>query len=164
MNARDNSYRTPLLAAVQAKLPGHVKRLLMAKADIGISDDQGRTALHYAVMCNSLPCVQAIIETNSNDMNLIDTAGQSALHLACANGSSEVVHYLLSFQSCDINLQDEKGSTALHYSVRTNNPGLIQVLLSKGASVVLKDQRNMTPLQYSIEMDLEECTRILQSI
>jgi hypothetical protein len=31
MNIRDNSYRTPLLAAAQAKLPGHVQRLLMAK-------------------------------------------------------------------------------------------------------------------------------------
>ena len=34
MNVRDNSYKTPLLAAVQAKLPGHVQRLLMAKVNM----------------------------------------------------------------------------------------------------------------------------------
>lgn len=33
------------------------------KADLGISDNHGRTALHYAVICKSLPCAQAIVET-----------------------------------------------------------------------------------------------------
>lgn len=31
MDTRDNTYKTPLLVAVQAQLPGHLKRLLMAK-------------------------------------------------------------------------------------------------------------------------------------
>ena len=54
--------------------------------------------------------------------------------------------------SCDINLQDEKGSTALHFAVIANQPDLIHVLLSKGASVVVKDNLKKTPLQYSLEM------------
>ncbi len=41
-----------------------VKSTSLTQADMGISDKQGRTALHYAVTCNSLPCVQAIVETN----------------------------------------------------------------------------------------------------
>lgn len=31
MDTRDNTYKTPLLVAVEAQLPGHLKRLLMAK-------------------------------------------------------------------------------------------------------------------------------------
>ena len=38
------------------------------QADLGVSDDQGWTALHYAVSRQSLPCVQAIVETNVNLM------------------------------------------------------------------------------------------------
>lgn len=41
-----------------------VKSTSSTQADMGVSDKQGRTALHYAVTCNSLPCVQAIVETN----------------------------------------------------------------------------------------------------
>lgn len=59
---------------------------------------------------------------------------------------------LQTYFSCDINLQDEKGNTALHYAVMANRSDLIQVLLSKGASVVIKDGRKKTPLQHSVEM------------
>lgn len=34
------------------------------KADISVSDQDGRTALHYAVSQNYLSCVQVIIETD----------------------------------------------------------------------------------------------------
>ena len=54
--------------------------------------------------------------------------------------------------SCHLNLQDESGNTALHYAVTENHLDLIKMLLSKGASVVLKNGKNMTPLQCSLEM------------
>lgn len=38
--------------------------IVNVQADLGASDDQGRTALHYAISIQSLPCVQAIVETN----------------------------------------------------------------------------------------------------
>ncbi|CAI8052884.1 Putative ankyrin repeat protein MM_0045, partial [Geodia barretti] len=164
MNIRDNSYRTPLVAAAQAKIPGHVQRLLMAKADLGISDSQGRTALHYAVLYNSLPCAQAIVETSPNDINLIDTAGQSALHLVCIHGSQQLLQYLLSISSCHLNLQDKTGNTALHYAAMENRLDLVKMLLSKGASVVLKNKGNITPLQCSLEMvSLNPCMIVLYS-
>ena len=31
---------------------------------MGVSDEEGRTALHYAVTCKTLPCVQAIVDTS----------------------------------------------------------------------------------------------------
>lgn len=93
-----------------------MKSMFSTQADMGVSDKQGRTALHYAVTCNSLPCVQAIVETNvgvlsisdlflilnaylqPHDINLVDTAGSSALHLACKEGLLEIISYLSSFQ------------------------------------------------------------------
>ena len=68
------------------------------------------------------------------------------------------IHWCMAFSlsmchnSCDINLQDEQGKSALHYAVLANRADITQVLLSKGASVVIKDNRNKTPLQYSKEM------------
>ena len=61
-----------------------------------------------------------------------------------------IVFFLPS--SCDINLQDEQGRSSLHYAVLGNRSDLVQILLSKGATVIIKDGQNKTPLQYSTEM------------
>ncbi len=54
--------------------------------------------------------------------------------------------------SCDLNLKDQCGCTPLHISVMENRPNILKILLSRGASVALKDKKNRTPLHYSIEL------------
>ena len=78
------------------------------------------------------------------------------------------MHPILSacffFYSCHLNLQDKTGNTALHYAAMENRLDLVKMLLSKGASVVLKNKGNITPLQCSLEMvSLNPCMIVLYS-
>lgn len=47
------------------------------QADLGVSDRDGRTALHYAVTTRSLPCVQTIVETRVSDQVYVYTQLQT---------------------------------------------------------------------------------------
>jgi ankyrin repeat protein len=94
-------------------------------------------------------------------VNLVDLNGCSALHLACREEKISAVNGLLASQKCDVNLRDKLGHTSLHYGVLNDNPQIVQVLLMNGAKVDVKDNMKMTPLHYSKEKKLKECTELL---
>lgn len=163
INERDHQYHTPLHDAVMANEPGQVKRLLVYKADLGISDDDGRTALHYTVTYKSLQCTQAIVASVPNDVNLVDTAGQGALHVACYEGQLDIAQYLCSYSSCDVNLKDQLGLTPLHLAVQRNHLPVVSVLLEHGATDHLKDSKGKTALYYAIQMGHTECAEVIKN-
>ncbi|KAL5506185.1 hypothetical protein EMCRGX_G007779 [Ephydatia muelleri] len=162
INKRDYQYHTSLHVSVLHNLPDNIKMLLEAKADISVSDQDGRTALHYAVSQNYLSCVQVIIETDPNDINLVDTVGWSALHLACQAGFFECVKCLVSCPNCDYNLKDQNGCTPLHIAVKYNKEEVVKILVNKGASIALKDNKDKTPLHYCMELGHTGCGRAIQ--
>jgi ankyrin repeat protein len=58
----------------------------------------------------------------------------------------------------DINARDQYGRTALYYAVRRDNPALVKALLSHGASVNVKDDLGLSPLDF---LRYRECKDIL---
>ena len=56
------------------------------------------------------------------------------------------------------------GNTALHYAVMANRSDLAQVLLSKGASETLKNQRQMTALQCGLELVSQEYSECMKHV
>lgn len=67
----------------------------------------------------------------------------SALHLACYFGHKLIVDYLLSkkqfLEELDVNIQNSSGDTPLHKTTLTNRVELVQLLLSHGANVFIKN-------------------------
>ncbi|XP_064386094.1 uncharacterized protein LOC135334732 isoform X2 [Halichondria panicea] len=160
---RDHHYRTPLHMAVITDHPGNVQKLLDAKADLGISDVDGRTALHYSVLQRKLSCAHVIVDTVPNDVNLVDTVGWSALHVACNDNNLEFVSLLAASPGCDLNLKDKEGCTPLHIAVKRNCPQAIKILVANGANTSFKDNSGKTALQHSMKKGLTECIQVLSS-
>jgi hypothetical protein len=50
-----------------------------------------------------------------------------------------------------MNIQDPKGNTALHYCVAFNNMTVMQILLNRGASLDIKNNKNLTSLELAID-------------
>lgn len=119
---------------------------------------------------NKLEKLDALLNAklgNELDLNLNHKGQQkqnfswSALHLACYFGHKEVVHSLLSndnFRSeIDINIQNNSGDTPLHKAVLTNRVEIVQILLSNGANVLIKNSdgllaKQLTNDQHILEM------------
>lgn len=67
----------------------------IAEEGIDRTDDDSRTALHYACAAGRHGVARFLLERGSNP-NLADTAGWTALHLACLLGKKPLVGLLLS--------------------------------------------------------------------
>ena len=73
-------------------------------------DDQGRTALHYAVAYDQGAAAGALIE-NGVDVNATDAMGNTALHFAAGYGRGSAVNALLTV-GVDPSVKNKDGKTA----------------------------------------------------
>ena len=80
INGRSD-YGTPLMAAVVKGNTKIINILLKHNAKTNIADNNGTTALHYAVMFKNYDVIELLIDANA-DINLKDNRGQTAIDYA----------------------------------------------------------------------------------
>ena len=127
----------------------------MTPDQIGLQDNSGMTALHYA--SNKGPqVIEYLCQHMTNDqIGLQDEIGYTALHSAIKNNShdKEGIGFLCHYMTEDqVGLVDEFGQTALHYACysRTADEQVVQVLCQsmKKNRVALENKAGQTALFY----------------
>ncbi|MFZ8811217.1 MAG: ankyrin repeat domain-containing protein [Pyrobaculum sp.] len=112
--------RTQLHEAVAKCNPEEVGKLLHPWVDRDACDEEGRTPLHYAVMCGG--------------------DGKDA----------EIVKMLLRpWPRASPNVKDVYGRTPLHYAVLSGNSAAVKILLEHYADPTIPDNEGKTPLDYA---------------
>ena len=109
-----------------------------------IQDNDGMTALMYAVENWHLEIVEALLNANA-DLNIRNEDGWTALMSACPNGNAEVVEVLLK-GGADPNIQDKDGWTALMSACRKGHSKVVEVLLKGGADPDIREKDGGTAL------------------
>ena len=100
---RDAAGRTLLMRAAKSGNEWELKLLLKSGADVNLADNDGWTALMYAVRySDALVCVEELLEAGA-DITVKNKYGSSALVLAsCYNGNPQILSKLLSeYKSSD---------------------------------------------------------------
>eukprot|EP00117_Sycon_ciliatum_P022262 scpid16682/ scgid5307/ Kinesin-like protein KIF3A; Microtubule plus end-directed kinesin motor 3A len=162
INDRDQSFQTPLHCAVAAGNVRSISALLAAKADPGIGDDRELTPLHYAVRGQQQAGVEAILKHWQGHLGFEDVDGRTPLQLACSTNAESIAALLLDSNRCNVNHQDKAKTSALHLAVQCANIPLVQLLLSYGAKVVVRDYRGRIPLHYAQEQRNSQMVALLQ--
>ncbi len=88
-----SDYGTPLMAAVVKGNSNIVEILLEEKADTNIADNNGTTAMHYAVMFKKYEIIKLLLRAEA-DINLKDNRGQSALDYAAIYNDKKINNLL----------------------------------------------------------------------
>lgn len=121
LNAKDKTGVTPLRLAAQAHDSVEIAAILIKHgADVNIPDEDGRTALNWAVTMHHTKTVELLLQHGA-DVNIVDNLGMTALHWAV--------------------LRDGKSNQKQLASYR-----IVQLLLSKGARSDVVDKQGRTPL------------------
>ena len=124
------------MAAAWARDPAVVTLLIEAGADVGASDRDGHTPLHYAALDNDNPAIIAALIDAGAEVRRLAALGRTSLHQAASqNRNPEVVAELLK-RGADVAAKLAGGRTAVHEAARGNpNPAVLIALLEAGAEV-----------------------------
>uniref|UniRef100_A0A8D0EMU3 Ankyrin repeat and kinase domain containing 1 n=1 Tax=Strix occidentalis caurina TaxID=311401 RepID=A0A8D0EMU3_STROC len=140
---------TPLIMAVQKRLPEICSVLIEHDADINMPDDDGWTPLHFAAQNGDDRIVRLLLDHQAH-VDAQERDGWTPLHLASQNNFENVARVLLSRQA-DSNTQEVDGKTALHVAACFGHVSLVKLLASQGADLEKKQKNHRTPLHVAVE-------------
>lgn len=106
--------------------------------------------LTFAVRLRNKPITELLLKYDC-DKDAYDKTGKTALHHACENEeesvtNNEIVQLLLD-NKCNINIQNNRKDTPLHIAIREKNFSIAKLLLSHGADITIKNEKNKKALK-----------------
>jgi len=116
--------------------------LIVLGAKVDNKDLSGKTALRYAVDRKQTDMVKMLVDRGA-DPFIPDVGGSSPAQVAL---QSDITILDAMFNSKNINNTGTDGRTILHYAADALMPKEVDILLSKGASVQIKDKADKTAL------------------
>eukprot|EP00002_Diphylleia_rotans_P017200 TRINITY_DN3339_c0_g1_i1.p1 TRINITY_DN3339_c0_g1~~TRINITY_DN3339_c0_g1_i1.p1 ORF type:complete len:1242 (+),score=226.99 TRINITY_DN3339_c0_g1_i1:43-3768(+) len=174
VNEKDEFGSTPLAIAIAHGNHSIFKLLCTSKADISLTDGEGNTALIEACKYGRLDMIKDILADASSrtDLSFLKTyvnapneKGANSLHIAVREGHEDVVQYLLNNSPIDINRPAGEyfsGNTPLHLAASNGSgSGLVEMLLSFGATLDITNDDMETPLVLSVDAGDVEIASIL---
>eukprot|EP01112_Ceratiomyxa_fruticulosa_P020648 TRINITY_DN7100_c0_g1_i1.p1 TRINITY_DN7100_c0_g1~~TRINITY_DN7100_c0_g1_i1.p1 ORF type:complete len:719 (-),score=145.16 TRINITY_DN7100_c0_g1_i1:94-2250(-) len=153
----DNQNRaTPLMVAASGGFPEVVKVLYKAKvavgdeAGIGVINESGHNALHFACASSNLDCLKVLaIDANgqvSPSIHLLSKEGHTPLCIAMSRGRKEIGEFLLDTCGVKVDQPDSIDNTPLYYASLEGFNDCSQLLLDHGADPNFKNVHGETPL------------------
>lgn len=120
--------------------------LLERDANQDIRDEEGRTALHWAVLKNREDVVDMLLKRpRPPNKEIKDAEGRTPLLIATERGHTDLVRFLLT-SDFDPNAQDKMGRTPLLLAVDRGDSISVDALLVAKADPNLADHRGRTAL------------------
>ncbi|XP_046341569.2 ankyrin repeat and KH domain-containing protein mask-like isoform X2 [Haliotis rufescens] len=106
--------------------------------DINSRGQGSMTPVMRAAMGGHRDVVELLVSKGA-DVSLMDKDGDSILHLACGGGHMETVRFVLSLNVVDINSRGLKSTTPMMRAAVGGHRDVVELLVSKGADVLLVD-------------------------
>ncbi|XP_073772335.1 serine/threonine-protein phosphatase 6 regulatory ankyrin repeat subunit C isoform X7 [Danio rerio] len=166
INLRDDKGRTPLHASAYSGSVSALALALSCASDVDSVDDAGRSALMFAAENGHTSAVEILLHEARADLSLQDVNMNSALHLACRRGH-EMCALLMLAETDDTSLISSTNralQTPLHIAARNGLVTVVEVLLTRGATVLAVDEDGHTPaLACAPNKEVAKCLALIIS-
>ena len=126
------------------------RKLVDQHADVNAAQNDGATALHWAVYRSDQQMVDLLLRAGANP-KAANREGSTPLWLASINGNAAIIEALLK-AGADANERLPLGRTPLMAAARTGKVDAIKALLDHGANPNVKETlRGTTPLMWAAD-------------
>ena len=160
VNLRDEIGNSALHIALEKKHNNLVELLLKNGLSANAKSDQGNIPLH---LCTDVTAAKSLIEYGSS-INIKNIRGETPLHRCTHRKSISLMEYLLR-SGADVDARNKDGETALmslsttYFSATPKY--MLQILLSFGADINVKDAALKTPLHHACQNAMVEMVQLL---
>ncbi|XP_036700353.1 ankyrin repeat domain-containing protein 16 isoform X2 [Balaenoptera musculus] len=136
--------RTPLHTAAMHGCSEAVEMLLQrCQYEPDCRDKCGLTPFMDAIQCGHIDVARLLLEKHKACVSAEDSLGAQAIHRAAVTGQDEAIQFLVSELGINVDVRAASTHlTALHYAAKEGHVSTIQTLLSLGADINAKDERN----------------------
>ncbi|KAJ2941213.1 hypothetical protein O0L34_g10448 [Tuta absoluta] len=131
-------------------------------AGVNVQDDNGYTPLHHACLRSHKEIVQLLLSVDASPC-VLDKKGANPLHLAAWKGDVDIVNMLLAHSNprVDINQQTSDQETAVLIAARSGYVQVVEVLISHGADVTIKNIKDESALDLAAFFGRLETVQLL---
>jgi ankyrin repeat protein len=154
VNLKNNKNQTALHCAAVAWKNMPIKlftKILEKTTDVNAQEEDGRTALHWAIKEANKTAVGELLKCKDVDFNIKNNNDRTALFIACfwKNMPIDLFRLILE-KTTDVNAQEKDGHSALQCALSEGNETVVGELLKcKDVDVNLKNNDNQTALHFS---------------
>ena len=134
----------PLYWAIQSDDLPTAQLLIRAGADVKTPNRYGVTPIQIATINGNAAMIRVLLDAGA-DPNTVDLANQSALMNAVRSGELEAVRVLLDHGAKVDWMEPTYGQTALMFAAREASPAMVDLLLTRGASVSMRTRTGAAP-------------------
>jgi len=162
LNVQNKHGLTPVLCAADKNFTSLVRILVKFGANLRLTDNQGFSLLHKAVLSSNLDLVQFLLEECGFllDINASSDEGFTPLHQAALHGHNKIIKALLAI-GASVSCVSRQKATPLHLACTKNHERAAELLLEKGAFVDAQDRSQRTPLHYACLFGHAKIIRLL---
>ena len=153
-----NDVTSMLIPAVSANLPNLLRYALGAGADITVTDRDGRTPLHHAVLGMRHAFLHCL--ANLRTAMHADASGNTPLHLAALACNEYALKALLPWRAA-LNVRNQNGNTALACACALPDVNSVLLFLRAGADITLENRLGQRPLHVACLHGQTEIVRML---
>ena len=140
-------------AQVNSRASELIGLLLERGANVNVTDNQGRSALHWALHFGSYEIAEQLIKAYAS-LDLEDQCGMRPLHAALLAPTKSSIELMKLFHLAAprsalrerLDARDHAYRTALHLAVMRGDPAVVKALKDRGASIDIEDIDLRTPL------------------
>src|SRR5712671_1433237 len=137
-----------------------VRALIDKKADVNAPQNDGATALHWAIYRGDRELAQLLIRSGAN-VKAANREGATPLWLAAVGGDASILSALVE-GGADVNEKLPLGRSPLMIAARTGKVDAMKVLLDHGADPNAKDTlRGTTPLMWAADEGHADAIKLL---
>jgi ankyrin repeat protein len=146
--------------AVRNQQPTRAMELLAAKSDVNATDEDGTSALQWAVHYGYNDLIDLLLKSRA-DVRHINDYGATAMSEAAVRGDVGIIRKLLR-AGADADSANARGQTALMLVARTANVEAARELIRKGATVnAIETTKGQTALMWAAAQGQPQMVREL---
>ncbi|XP_045714065.1 ankyrin repeat domain-containing protein 16 isoform X2 [Phyllostomus hastatus] len=125
-------------------------------------DKCGLTPFMDAIQCGYINIARLLLEKHKACISAEDSLGAQAIHRAAVTGQNEAIRFLVSELGIDVDVRATSTHlTALHYAAKEGHVSTVQMLVSLGADINCKDERNRSALHLACAGQHVACVELL---